>query len=411
LNNRKIPKDPKESKPTPKVAGAHAVKAVPPKASSPGGDKEPPALVADAKAAPKGKGEKGKGKGKGKTPLTAEEKAKTPCIFFQMPSGCVHGNNCQYSHAKASVTKGGNPKQEDNKPKAKAKAGAKKPSVAAAVAILAASVIGGVTGFEFAAEGGAGRHLISRESLLRQGASSRDFDSNVRCSGESLKFHTGGGTLKSSDSIGLCDDIFGDSNHFILSGCPFVRSVGLDVQESGFGFVWLPGQLPFYVKDPSQCVFTCEESNKIYSSRVSENVPFFRSTFNFIPGLPVVPDEGQGDVEPSLEEQFADIIEGQGGDRIEVEQNPMPRLPERALAARLDALSVEHRMTHLPKNPLCDICNRARLYPKRIRSRRIADPEEDIEAPENGEQVACDKEYAVFIVRDSYSGVMQHIRL
>ena len=155
--------------PTPKVAGAHAVKAVPPKASSPGGDKEPPALVADAKAAPKGKGEKGKGKGKGKIPLTAEEKAKTPCIFFQMPSGCVHGNNCQYSHAKASAPKGGNPKKEDNKPKAKAKADAKKPSVAAAVAILAASVIGGVTGFEFAADAGAGRHLISRESLLRQG--------------------------------------------------------------------------------------------------------------------------------------------------------------------------------------------------------------------------------------------------
>lgn len=254
---RKIPKDPKESHPNPKVAGAPAVKAVPPKASPPGGDKEPPALVADPKAAPKGKGEKGKGKGKGKTPLTAAEKAKTPCIFSQMPSGCVHWNNCQYSHAKAAAPKGGNPKNEDNKRKAKAKADAKKPSVAAAVAILAASVIGGVTGFEFAADTGAGRHLISCESLLRQGKSANDFDSNVRCSGESLKFHTGGGTLKSSDAIGLCDDIFGDSNRFILSGCPFVRSVGVDVQENGFGFVWLPGQL----RDPSQCVLTCEENN------------------------------------------------------------------------------------------------------------------------------------------------------
>ena len=52
--------------------------------------------------------------------------------------------------------------------------------------------------------------------------------------------------MNSSDSIGLCDDIFGKSNHFILDGCPFVRSVGVDVQENGFGFVWLPGQLPFY---------------------------------------------------------------------------------------------------------------------------------------------------------------------
>ena len=69
----------------------------------------------------------------------------------------------------------------------------------------------------------------------------------------------------------------------------------------------------------------------------------------------------------------------------------MPRSPERAAAARLDALSVEHFMTHFPKNPLCDICNLARLYSKRIRAHRIADPEEDIEEPEKfGEQIACD---------------------
>ncbi len=84
-------KAPKDTKPTPKVAGAPA-KAVPPKPSPPGNGKSPPALVADPKPAPKAKGEKGKGKGKGKTPLAAEQKSKTPCVFFQMPSGCVHGD-------------------------------------------------------------------------------------------------------------------------------------------------------------------------------------------------------------------------------------------------------------------------------------------------------------------------------
>ena len=424
---KKTNKDPKDPKPTPKVAGAPA-KAVPPKASPTGGDKTSPALVADPKSNPKGKGDKGKGKGKSKAPLTAEEKAKTPCIFFQMPSGCVHGDNCQYSHAKSGDPKNANPKKndKDGKAKAKAKADAKaKPSVAAAVAILAASVLGGANGFEFAADTGAGRHLISRESLLRQGASAWDFDQNIRRAGESLKFHTGGGTMNSSDSIGLCDDIFGKSNHFILDGCPFVRSVGVDVQENGFGFVWLPGQLPFYVRDPSSCSLTCQESNKIYASRIAENVPFFRSNFNMIPGLPLVPDEGPEEHEVSLEEQIlgdqgGHEVEAQGGQGVEaVDINPIPRLPERAVAAREDALSIEHRMTHLPKNALCDVCNRARLYSKRIRSHRVADPEEDIEEPEKfGEQVACDhvivfksstkdKEYAVFIVRDSYSGVMQ----
>jgi len=247
---------------------------VPPKASPPGGDKSPPALVADPKANLKSKCEKGKGKGKGKTPLTAEETAKTPCIFFQMPSGCVHGDNFQYSHVKTGVPKSASPKKEDkdSNAKAKAKADAKaKPSVAAAVAILAASVLGGANGLEFAADTGAGRHLISRESLINQGANGFDFDSNIRVAGESLRFHTGGGTRNSSDAIGLRDEMFfGNSNHFILDGCPFVRCVGVNVQENGFGFVWLPDQLPFYIKDPSKCKIVSSEDNKVYASRVSE---------------------------------------------------------------------------------------------------------------------------------------------
>ena len=55
--------------------------------------------------------------------------------------------------------------------------------------------------------------------------------------------------------------------------------------------MWLPGQLPFYVRDPSKCKLECPEDNKIFASKVSENVPFFRSNFSLIPGLPVVPDD------------------------------------------------------------------------------------------------------------------------
>lgn len=39
---------------------------------------------------------KGKGKGKGK--MTAEEKAKIPCLYFDMPSGCGRGKSCDYLH-------------------------------------------------------------------------------------------------------------------------------------------------------------------------------------------------------------------------------------------------------------------------------------------------------------------------
>ena len=43
---------------------------------------------------------KGKAKGKGKA-MTAEQKAKTACIFYRMPAGCVHGEKCQYLHEPA----------------------------------------------------------------------------------------------------------------------------------------------------------------------------------------------------------------------------------------------------------------------------------------------------------------------
>ena len=34
-------------------------------------------------------------------PMTAEQKAKTACIFYRMPTGCVHGEKCQYLHEPA----------------------------------------------------------------------------------------------------------------------------------------------------------------------------------------------------------------------------------------------------------------------------------------------------------------------
>ena len=388
------PKNLREQKPPPpKISGAPA-KAIPPKAAAESGDKSAPALAADPKGGPKGKGdkgEKGKGKGKGKVPLTAEEKSKTPCIFFQMPSGCVHGSNCQYAHVKADAPKNPPPKKNDKDGKAKAKAKSdpksSPPKALAAVAILAASVLG-ANGFEFAADTGAGRHLISREALINQGACGLDFDRNTRVARESLRFHTGGGTRNSSDSIGLRDDIFGTSNHFILDSCPFVRSVGVDVQQNGFGFVWMPGQLPFYIKDPSNCKIETPDSNKIYASRVAENVPFFKSNFQFIPGVAAIPGEEGDHVE--------EVVHGPDPPRAEevrgvAPEEPLPLLSDAVVRARAEAVSIEHRISHYPKHPLCDVCNRAKLLSKRVRSHRVPDPESDLpESTQFGEQVAVD---------------------
>ena len=68
-------------------------KTVPPKVdpSPPPPPPRPPPPIASGAPAPNAKA-KTKAKAKAKA-MTDAEKAKTPCIFFQMPSGCIHGDN------------------------------------------------------------------------------------------------------------------------------------------------------------------------------------------------------------------------------------------------------------------------------------------------------------------------------
>ena len=63
---------------------------------------------------------------------------------------------------------------------------------------------------------------------------------------EKLKFSTGGGEKRSSQTARLRNNsgYFSDANHFLLESCPLVRSIGLDVKNGGLGFVWMPNSFP-----------------------------------------------------------------------------------------------------------------------------------------------------------------------
>ena len=108
---------------------AKAAPATPPAVAAAVGTPAPP--KAAAKKAGANSPPKGKSKGAGK-PLTPAEKAKTPCIFHQVPSGCSHGAKCKYGHTKAPP-----PKKSEPDVKSKSMA-ASVPKVPAAVAIIAA---------------------------------------------------------------------------------------------------------------------------------------------------------------------------------------------------------------------------------------------------------------------------------
>eukprot|EP00439_Symbiodinium_sp_Y106_P044156 s2470_g5.t1 len=62
----------------------------------------PPPPIAPGAPAPNAAKPKTKAKAKAKA-MTDAEKAKTPCIFFQMPSGCIHGDNCKFNAPKPKL--------------------------------------------------------------------------------------------------------------------------------------------------------------------------------------------------------------------------------------------------------------------------------------------------------------------
>ena len=80
------------------------------------------------------------------------------------------------------------------------------------------------------------------------------------------------------------------------------------------------------------------------------------------------------------------------------------------------ASSIEHRLTHMPKNPFCEVCQRSRMYRQRVTKKRV-DPLADRgglpPATQFGERIAADyiipskKDPAVHVIRDEYSGAMR----
>ena len=177
------------------------------------------------------KNAKGKSKGKLGKPMSVEEKAKTPCIFHQMPNGCVHGDKCRPCET---------PSCKAQRLKSRFKSQAKVCGYEShssrcdrcGIELHGRSVSFGT--LEWAADTGAGRHLVSYEAVQEQGYHSSLFSGFANDSHEKLNFSTGGGFKKSSNTMGFQDQdgILGDASHFLLDSCPMVRSIGLDVEQN-----------------------------------------------------------------------------------------------------------------------------------------------------------------------------------
>ena len=131
--------------------------------------------------------------------------------------------------------------------------------------------------------------------------------------------------------------------------------------------------------------------------RVEHSAEDFR--FETLPELleePAVPDPSvESAVEPG---DLGERSSGAAEVREVAPDEPLPMLSDTVVRERADAVSIEHRIKHVPKHPLCD-----------IRCHRVPGPESDLpESSKFGEQAAVDhmvvskssggKEFLVLIV-------------
>ena len=177
----------------------------------------------------------------------------------------------------------------------------------------------------------------------------------------------------------------------LLPGAMAVLSLGRLVTEHGYDFVWRKGRSPYLLspegkklklKVRNNCPYLCEEGSEgsAFPSREMVSAGVEEPEQAGQPAVPALEDAGQ----PAVQRQ-----EQGPGQLAEAQQR------ERDLTLRQQATSMMHLLTHLPKNPHCETCQRAKMRNKQTpdRSKRPSDlPSQEAKA--FGEKLTADHTFA-----------------
>ena len=157
---------------------------------------------------------------------------------------------------------------------------------------------------------------------------------------KAVRMSTPNGLVDANKSVSFSVPELGSPiDAYVLEHTPTVVSIGTRCVNLGYHFVWRPYKRP-YIITPGGKKITLEVIN---------NVPY----------LPVVKSTpcAAGPVAGGVISENAEVIpvannEISGDDEFELLESNKRDL-------KTEAKSVNHMLTHLPKNPFCDVCRRA----------------------------------------------------
>ena len=98
---------------------------------------------------------------------------------------------------------------------------------------------------------------------------------------QAITFETANGPVRAEQSLSAVSNVFGRTEVFVLEDSPFAVPIGRVVQECGRPFLWLPGQLPFFVTHKSRLSVKCGLSCRLLADRIEANVPIWKEKIVF----------------------------------------------------------------------------------------------------------------------------------
>ena len=256
---------------------------------------------------------------------------------------------------------------------------------------------------EWVSDTGAGRNLSSLKNLPQQ------VQQFVGRSDNPVEFSTGGGCRDGKKSVGILGGLADGDELFLLKNCPSALSTGIQVNKHGKPFVWLPNELPFYIKPNmlSKCVIKVPAEARISADRIEENVPIFKESIAVTHALVGTVQGGELKVEGEDELATATSAEQATSsssastaagnthpleaelaeEEVVVEVLPEEAAVEEDVSAterlKLEAKSLEHQVSHFPKNPFCSICSIARMTSARVDHTGKKDKTDNLPIPES----------------------------
>ena len=271
----------------------------------------------------------------------ADKRSQIPCKLYARGL-CKFGDKCQYKHdARADATAAACIEDEDTASQGSGEEGE---------VVFSCPAAEGGTVREWIVDTGTENHLVTTSKVDSN-------DANIFEAERPLRLATANGTITASRRVRKSVPELGiDIDPLMLDKTVDAISVGRLVMDQSFSFYWPSGQDAYFT----------DKDGRIIQCGTRGYVPVITAESDGVATAPGIAAQVQTDENAPVDDEAISRDE----------------------ALQKDALSPEHCLTHLPKNPYCWVCGMSKMVAKQ--ARRLGPGERAVQPTTFAEHVCAD---------------------